>query len=163
MYLHLIDMAPIPKTMNIWKVKVPLRIKIFMWFVHKGVILTKDNSAKRNWKGNQICNFCRNNQTIRHLFLDFPLAKLLWRSIHIAFNISPPNSINTLFETWLKGVEFGSAQLTRVGTCALLWATWNCRNDLVFNRYSSINFSQVIFRATALIRTWSLLTPAKVR
>uniref|UniRef100_A0A452XPE3 Reverse transcriptase zinc-binding domain-containing protein n=1 Tax=Aegilops tauschii subsp. strangulata TaxID=200361 RepID=A0A452XPE3_AEGTS len=29
----------------------PLRIKVFMWFVHKQVILTKDNLAKRNWVG----------------------------------------------------------------------------------------------------------------
>uniref|UniRef100_A0A453ELC4 Uncharacterized protein n=1 Tax=Aegilops tauschii subsp. strangulata TaxID=200361 RepID=A0A453ELC4_AEGTS len=28
-----------------------------MWFVHKGVILTKDNLMKRNWVGNPRCCF----------------------------------------------------------------------------------------------------------
>jgi hypothetical protein len=32
----------------IWKMKVPLKIKIFMWFLNRKVILTKDNLAKRN-------------------------------------------------------------------------------------------------------------------
>jgi hypothetical protein len=27
----------------IWKIKVPLKIRIFMWFLYKKVILTKDN------------------------------------------------------------------------------------------------------------------------
>ena len=31
----------------IWKLYVPLKIKIFMWFLYKNGILTKDNLAKR--------------------------------------------------------------------------------------------------------------------
>ena len=29
-----------------WRIKVPLKIKIFMWFLFKKVLLTKDNLAK---------------------------------------------------------------------------------------------------------------------
>jgi hypothetical protein len=35
----------------IWKIKVPLKIKIFMWFLYKKLILTEDNLAKRKWNG----------------------------------------------------------------------------------------------------------------
>ena len=49
------------------------------------------------------------------------------------------------------------------GVCALLWTIWNCRNDLVFNRISCIHFLQVLFRTTALIRSWSLLTQTEAR
>ena len=31
----------------IWKLKIPLRIKVFMWYLLKGVTLTKDNLARR--------------------------------------------------------------------------------------------------------------------
>jgi hypothetical protein len=37
----------------IWKIKVPLNITIFMWFLHQKVLLTKDNLAKRNWQGSR--------------------------------------------------------------------------------------------------------------
>ena len=83
--------------------------------------------------------------------------------MQIAFNITPPTSVNTLFGAWLAGIESETARHIRVGVCALLWAIWNCRNDLVFNRTSSTHFLQVLFRATALIRTWSLLTPTEAR
>ena len=94
--------------------KVPLRNKVFMWFVHKEVVLTKDNLAKRNWEGSQRCSFCAQDETIKHLFLNCPLAKLLWRSVHIAFNITPPNSIHTLFGKWLNGVETNIARHIRI-------------------------------------------------
>jgi hypothetical protein len=35
----------------LWKMKVPLKIKIFMWFVHRKEILTKDNLVKKIGKG----------------------------------------------------------------------------------------------------------------
>ena len=40
MYMDLINSGPITRSLHIWKVKVPLRIKFFMWFVHKQVLLT---------------------------------------------------------------------------------------------------------------------------
>ena len=134
-----------------------------MWFVHKQVILTKDNLAKRNSTGSKRCSFCDHDESIRNLFLDCPMAKILWRSVQIAFNINPPASIHNLFGTWLHGIDPIVAKHIRVGVCALLWAIWNCRNDLVFNNTANINFLQVIFRTTTLIRMWSLLTPTEAR
>ena len=37
-YMDLINSGPLSRSLHIWKVKIPLRIKIFMWFVHKQVI-----------------------------------------------------------------------------------------------------------------------------
>ena len=34
--------------------------KIFMWFLKRGVILTKDNLARRNWNGSKVCCFVIN-------------------------------------------------------------------------------------------------------
>ena len=61
----------------IWKIKVPLKIRIFMWFLHRKVILTKDNLLKRNWHGCKSCCFCDKDETIQHLFFDCPLAKII--------------------------------------------------------------------------------------
>jgi hypothetical protein len=51
MYIDLLNDDTVYLKRNIWKMKVPLKIRIFMWFLHKKVILTKDNLAKRNWQG----------------------------------------------------------------------------------------------------------------
>ena len=42
----------IPNTnKKLWELKIPLKIKIFLWYIKRGVILTKDNMARRNWQG----------------------------------------------------------------------------------------------------------------
>jgi hypothetical protein len=61
----------------LWKIKVPLKIRIFMWFLNRKEILTKDNLAKRNWTGCIKCAFCDEEETIEHLFLKCKFASLI--------------------------------------------------------------------------------------
>lgn len=42
---------------KIWKMKVSLKIKFFVWYLRRGVNLTKDNLAKQNWNGSPKCVF----------------------------------------------------------------------------------------------------------
>jgi hypothetical protein len=42
---------------RVWKVRISLKITIFMWYIYKGVVLTKNNLAKCNWNGNKQCSF----------------------------------------------------------------------------------------------------------
>ena len=70
MYIDIINSNSIPTSKFVWAVKVPLKIKVFMWFIHKQVILTKDNLIKRNWTGPTRCSFCDRDETIKHLFFD---------------------------------------------------------------------------------------------
>jgi hypothetical protein len=48
MYLDLLNDDTKYLKKYIRKMKVPLKIKVFMWFLHRKVILTKDNLARRN-------------------------------------------------------------------------------------------------------------------
>jgi hypothetical protein len=147
----------------IWKFKVPLKIRIFMWFLQRNVILTKDNLAKRKWQGDSKCCFCNQEETIHHLFISCPLAKIMWRIVHIALNIPAPSSIENLFGNWLQGAIVSDKINIRVGACALLWAIWNTRNDFVFNKQKKYSFLQVIPLATHWIRLWSYLRPVEQR
>jgi hypothetical protein len=64
MYLYLLDDDTKYLKKYIWKIKVPLKIKVFMWFLHRKVLLNKDNLIKRNWTGNEKCCFCDNKESI---------------------------------------------------------------------------------------------------
>ena len=68
-----------------------------------------------------------------------------------------------MFGNWLNGVDKDTKARIRIGICALLWALWNCRNDVVFNKVGNTNFLQVFLRATHWIREWSYLLPADQR
>jgi hypothetical protein len=47
MYRALVVPHILPHDHVIWKLKLPLKVKIFIWYLIKGVALTKDNLAKR--------------------------------------------------------------------------------------------------------------------
>ncbi|WVZ92703.1 hypothetical protein U9M48_038749, partial [Paspalum notatum var. saurae] len=83
----------------------------------RGVILTKDNLAKRNWKGKRNCEFCSKQETIQHLFFESHYAKFLWRAVTVLFR-----------EThWIR-----------------LWAQLQCTNDERDRRYgASLQVSRV--------------------
>jgi hypothetical protein len=77
MYLAVINNGVVERNREIWQLRVPLKIKKFIWYLYKGVVLTKDNLVKRNWTGSKHCSFCMTNETIQHLFFDCVDARYL--------------------------------------------------------------------------------------
>ena len=47
----------------IWKAKIPLKIKNFMWLAMQDAILTKDNRSLCHWQGHEACAFCTEKKT----------------------------------------------------------------------------------------------------
>jgi hypothetical protein len=76
-YMDLMNGHAIYVHTYLWKLKIPLKIKILMWFLSNKVLLTKDNLAKRKWNGCQNCCFCDSTETVNHLFISCPCAKII--------------------------------------------------------------------------------------
>jgi hypothetical protein len=77
MYRALLGVEAIPYNTFIWKLKLPLKIKVFLWYLYKGVVLTKDNLARQQWQRDRKCCFCSFDESIQHLFFDCHLAKFM--------------------------------------------------------------------------------------
>jgi hypothetical protein len=157
MYGALLNNPQVFYNKALWKLKVPLKIKIFMWYLIKGVVLTKDNLAKRNWHGNKKCVFCTANESIQHLFIDCHFAKFVWRLVQWCFGLSKPRSVRNIFGAWLTGVPLKTKKLIITGASAACWAIWISRNDLVFNKTTMLTSLQVLFRMTHWLRCWTFL------
>jgi hypothetical protein len=163
MYAKMINSSVRFKHMYLWKMKVPLKIKIFMWFLNKKILLTKDNLAKRNWNGSKKCCFCEDEESVHHLFISCRFARFIWQIVFATFNLSPPSSITNLFGNWLIGLDRINKARIRVGVSALCWSIWNFRNNIIFNGKESTNFLQVIFKMAHWIRLWRFLLPVEQR
>ena len=142
--------------------KMPLKIKKFVWYACWRVILNKDNLVKRNWNGSTKCVFCLHNETIKHLFFDCKVARSIWSTIQIASNLYPPRSVANIFGNWLHGIDHRFRTIIRVGAIAVIWSLWLCRNDKVFND-KNVSLLQVIYRCTSLLRLWSILQRVEFR
>jgi hypothetical protein len=105
MYRTLINNGYVFHHKVLWKLKFSLKIKIFVWYLLKGVVLTKDNLARRNWQDNKKCVFCVKDETIRHLFFHCRFASHLWQLLFWYFGVRPPRSIHHVLGNWLMGVD----------------------------------------------------------
>jgi hypothetical protein len=113
--------VPNDKSSNnrLWKLKIPLWINVFGWYLHKEVILTKDNLAKENQHGSKKCVFCHQDETIKHLFFQCCFASSIWLVIQVASTLYPPQSITNIFGNWLNGFDRRFTKHIRVGAIAL--------------------------------------------
>jgi hypothetical protein len=76
MYRVLVVPHILPRDHVIWKLKLLVKIKIFIWYLIKGVALTKYNLAKRQRKGSFKCCYYNMDESIQHLFFDCPYASM---------------------------------------------------------------------------------------
>ena len=70
---------------DLWQIKIPLKIKTFMWYLKKGVISTKDKT--RMGIENVASVTLQNPYNI--FFLDCVYSKFLWRAVHILLEFHP--------------------------------------------------------------------------
>ena len=155
-YLGLIHQDTPNLNKKLWKLKTPLKIKIFLWYLRRGVILTKDNLVRRNWQGSQQYCFWNENETIQHLFFDCRFTRMLWAIVYAAWGLPKPRNMSNMFESWLNGIPKDFKPLVLVGAAALCWSVWLCRNAVVFDNKQS-SFLQVIYLTTHWLRTWAIL------
>ena len=87
---------------RIWKAKLPYKIKIFLWLIENGTLLTKDNMVKRNWQGDPTCRFCENIESIQHLFFECPLARVV---LEYCSHLTGCQQYSHFFETILELVS----------------------------------------------------------
>ena len=146
-----------PRRHPIWNLRIPLKIKLFMWYLINNIALTKDNLAKKQWKGSLKCDACILDESIQHLFFDCSIARCVWRCVHVSFNIPPPRSIQHLFGQWMQGVDKNFKNKIWFGACILCWSIWLCRNDVIFNNAQVPTPMQVLFRGTYWMRQWAIL------
>jgi hypothetical protein len=64
----------------IWKAKIPLKIKIFLWQMCQDAVLTRENMKKKELAWIPVCSFCNHLETNDHLFFNCPISRVVWGS-----------------------------------------------------------------------------------
>jgi hypothetical protein len=62
----------------IWKCKIPLKIKFFLWQMFNNKLPLGQSLIKRGWKGDGNCCVCGVGESVDHIFFHCVLAKMSW-------------------------------------------------------------------------------------
>lgn len=140
---------------NIWKGKIPAKIKIFLWLAENNAILTKDNLIKCQWKGDPVCCFCPNNETGTLLLFTCCVARIIWSVVATAIGSTDiPKNLKQCwvwFEKWLPGAK----KFYALGISAICWAIWKARNRSCFEGKILMKPIEILCHACALMRFWA--------
>ena len=126
-----------------------------MWLVENGAILTKDNMIKRNWPGSPSCYFCSADETIEHLFLTCPTAKVVWGVIGTCFGATNIPSSLTQYKSWIRRWLPDGNSIHVFGLSAICWAIWKRRNEACFENKALKHPTDIIIYACALMSYWA--------
>ena len=74
----------IPEAENVWKAKLPLKIKIFLWQL-KAKLQVATSLKRRGWKGSVYCCLCGKVETNNHVFFGCSISRFAWCCLRDAF------------------------------------------------------------------------------
>jgi hypothetical protein len=119
----------------LWKCRIPLKIKFFLWQVFHNKLQVSGNLVKRGWKGNKGCCLCASVENIDHLFFKCHLAKFVWGLLMNVFSLeSCPASLEILSVTWLQGKGPLPSRLMLFFFAGFAWALWIMRNKMTIEK-----------------------------
>ena len=146
----------------IWKCKIPLKIKFFLWQMFHNKLQVARSLVKRGWKGNMGCCLCDCVETVNHLFFKCHLAKLVWGLLQNIFELdSCPRSLEDLSITWLQGKGPLPNRLIIFFFAGFAWALWTTRNKMAIEKSFVKTPTDVIYVAISLLQRWSVLLKEK--
>jgi hypothetical protein len=149
--------------MNVWRAKLPLKIKFFLWQVYNDKVQTAEQLKKRNWSGLVDCKLCGKVESVEHLFLQCAVANFCWGVIRDVLGWgSIPICLEDLYEKLIVGSSNDNRNIVFLIGC-LTWSLCLIRNNLVFNN-SLISTPDVgIFRDVSFMQKWKVLSKEKER
>jgi len=118
----------------IWKAKIPLKIKVWLWLIEHNAILTKDNLAKRNWTGDMQCCFCNCTESIDHLFFECITVNYIWSLVAFVLGANHrPTSFGQYWH-WIDTLLPNKKGSHMIGLASICWAIWKSRNKCCFEK-----------------------------
>lgn len=115
---------------GLWKARIPLKVKIFLWQMFRNRLPTSDNVARCNGPSDGNCSVCGAPEDAKHALFRCHLPVFVWSVVRAAAGLdwNPLSGVDLL--TCLGSL---SGQTSRVmWTCvgALLWLLWHIRNKI---------------------------------
>ncbi|KAK1315875.1 hypothetical protein QJS10_CPA05g01948 [Acorus calamus] len=144
---------------GMWKIKSPLKIKVFWWLLAKERLLTKVYRAKWCPAESVTCALCgADPETVVHLFCACRVVKDFWQIVEQETSLCMHAS--SVDELWVARDSLTSATASKAANNVLrliivagAWSIWRARNEAIFK--GSRVYVENLWESTAsLISQW---------
>ena len=156
LYAKLLEIPTLDIARGLWKVAIPLKIKVFPWQMFRDRLPSSNNVAKRNGPSDGNCTVCGAHEDA-NIFFNCYLARFAWSAVRITAGVQwDPRSAAEL--THLLDTIHGSAKRVMwrcVG--ALLWSIWLTRNKFTIEGCFPSHPANILFKCNLLLQQWSPL------
>ena len=114
---------------KIWQLKVPNKVKMFVWRLAHNSLPVRRNVANRGINIDTMCPVCRRfDEDCGHLFFKCKFAKLCWRLMNMehirAELVNCQSGVETINKIW------GFDRHIQLKVIVFLWRWWSARNKV---------------------------------
>ena len=137
-----------------WKLKLPMKIKIFLWEVIHDRLPTREQILLRRGNTAGKCATCGELESLEHLFFLCPIANFVW--ILVSEALDWPAVPRSLLKVLSLAKQDGGDRFEAVwfGTACVLWSLWNIRNNLIFEGKILKKTTDAFFVVCSYIQSW---------
>jgi hypothetical protein len=145
----------------LWKARLPLKIKIFLWQMAKGKMLANEQIHRRHGRSNGQCVLCGQVESINHIFFSCVLASFMWSGIREAFGVQwNPKTLDD-FLAILNRLTPIVRQSFWILFAAQSWALWLIRNKLTIENSFPKQPADCFYKTGMFLQLWRPLLKEK--
>lgn len=136
----------------VWKIEIPPKIQMFLWLQAHNRLMTVDNLLRRGIVKPRSCQFCKEDESIAHLFFECVVAKAMWEIASRFLEVPIGVNFENIATKWLDHKKYG---IMNVISSNVLRAMSLMRNDFVFHKQVWKDNRTAIWWSLKLMRAWA--------
>jgi hypothetical protein len=163
MYMRLSQGAAVTHFKDVWRMKVPPRIRVFLWQLIRGRLPSCEQVAKRHGPSDGLCALCGEIEDCNHIFFSCHLARFMWAGVRelLGCNWNPAGAGD--FVALAHRLPGPLRRLVWFTFAAQSWALWNIRNKLTIEGKLINNPADAFAKMSIYMQSWRVLVRPRDR
>jgi hypothetical protein len=148
---------------DVWKMRIPPKIRIFLWQLIQGKLPCSEQVAKWRGPSNGLCSLCGEVEDCNHIFFACHMAQFMWAGIRDILKCDW-NPVGAGGFVALAQALFGSfRRLASFAFTVMFWTLWNMRNKLTMEGMAIAHPADASFQMSLHMQHWRVLVRQKDR
>lgn len=135
---------------KIWNLKIPLKVKHFLWKSIRGCLPTKDCLRQKKVTLDSMCPVCNLvEETTTHVLVTCPIAMMCWQNL----GYTPTLNEDLNMQSWAEEVLQHSRRNVTNKIFMLAWSIWKNRNEIVWKQKGK-DYEEIVKSGVQVLNNW---------